>query len=386
MKTNLLKYWQVTYQKLATTWANRRNPLDSLPPISGGVRNLVIYCQSAFGVGHFVRISRIVNEIQESNPDLTITLIYGGPSIPWVSIHPSVRIINLEPIWFSDAMKYLISGSGEDPNLVLKSRKKIIIELLAAIKPQAIIFEHFPFGRWPFRKEILPMIEYCWRQRPRPVLISSVRDICYLKRNHASMVYDAVSKFDKVFVHSDPSVQPFVVGELDLNKFASKVEYTGYVTPAISRSQAKIRNQVLVHTGGGRDGKELWETLSELESTRRNVTFIKCGERWETQVQQNELLDMIASSSRCICMAGYNSVAEWLKLLTPTIFVPRTTDSEQLTRVENIQTRLGGPMQIARPSKESLIQALSALDEKAACRFEVMTNGQRVVAEYLALL
>jgi Predicted glycosyl transferase len=49
--------------------------------------------------------------------------------------------------------------------------------LLAAEAPQVLITEQFPFGRTQLRFELVPLIEAARAMRPRPLIVSSVRDV-----------------------------------------------------------------------------------------------------------------------------------------------------------------------------------------------------------------
>jgi predicted glycosyltransferase len=211
-----------------------------------------------------------------------------------------------------------------------------------------------------------------------------VRDIVLVGEKHSARARAALAEVDMVFVHSDPSVQPFLHGQLNLDGCAYSLEYTGYVTPRAEPSDGRRGELdcVVVHAGGGRDGAALWEALDVLEGEQRSVKFIRCGQAPGAQMKQTELLGLLRRARGCISMAGYNSVAEWLALRTPTVFVPRRSDSEQLTRLEGLQRTVGGPMCCAEANADGLRQALAALPRAGqTLSRQVWINGQEHFAK-----
>jgi len=343
------------------------------------VPSVLVYCQSGYGVGHLVRVSRLINAIRERNVGIEITVVYGGPPAPWIFVDPSIRLVQLEPLWFNDSMSRLVSSESE-PDAVLRRRRDVILKSLKSLQPALVILEHFPFGRWAHRTELLPLIDACKSQKPKPEIWVSVRDIVLISEKHATAVDQVLSQVDRVFVHSDPAIQPFVPGELRLNGFSEKLEYTGYVTPPVTRKSNR-QKYVVVHAGGGRDGAPLWLAVDELEKRNKSLTFVRCGQFPGQQKSQRELLNLIGDAGCCISMAGYNSVAEWLKLQTPTIFVPRTSDSEQPARLERLAARVGGPMCSAAATVDDLSNALRWLTQEAApLRQKPWIDGQNYFA------
>lgn len=323
---------------------------------------ILVYCQSGYGVGHLVRVSRLLNAICELNPKIEITLLSGGLPAPWIPVNPAVSVVQLEPLWFNESMTRLVSIE-DSVDAVLQRRRDVILELFKKLQPAMVILEHFPFGRWAHKSELLPLLDACVAQKPKPAIWVSVRDIVLIAEKHGPAVRDALSIVDAVFVHSDPDIQPFVAGRLQVDKTSTKFEYTGYVTPQVNRKKHP-RDYVVVHAGAGRDGAPLWAALDELEKRYRSLTFIRCGQFTARQRTQGELLNLIDDARCCISMAGYNSVAEWLKFQTPTVFVPRTSDSEQPTRIARLEARVGGPMRAVNATVAELSQALEFISNQ----------------------
>ena len=81
-----------------------------------------------------------------------------------------------------------------------------------ACAAQVLVLELFPFGRRQMRFELLPLLEAAVGQRPRPLIVCSVRDILGGQRGSQRQAEGlAVFEryFDRVMVHGDPEVVPF---------------------------------------------------------------------------------------------------------------------------------------------------------------------------------
>jgi predicted glycosyltransferase len=349
--------------------------------MEAGEGGLFIYCQSAFGVGHFVRMHRLIHALQRECPSLPITLCRGGRPSAFLSLPSGVRSVELEPLIYANVKGGLSAPDGSDPDPVLRRRAASLIEHLVRLRPRAVLLEHFPFGRWAFRDEIIPLLEACRLVTPRPLVWSSVREIPILSDGAYRRLSSVARRFDCIFVHSDPGVLP-----LDLNRptpieVASRVEYTGFVSPGDDEGSLRREGSVLVHAGGGQDGKAFWEAFHEFRLHMATVQFKSCGENPHEMVDHRSMSRLLRSAWRSISMAGYNTVAEWLAFRTPTIFVPRRSDAEQCTRVLRIQERVGGPMMISAATPAALRAAWDGLRDDQPYRTEVWIKGQEHFAK-----
>jgi predicted glycosyltransferase len=336
---------------------------------------LLIYCQSAFGVGHFVRTVRLIRALQGACPLLPIALFYGGRSAAFLNLQIRVKSVELEPLTFGSLSGSLSGPDGSPPGPILRRRRTCLVENLVQLRPRAVLFEHFPFGRWAFREEILPFMESCLSLRPRPLLWSSVREIPVVSEDAYYRMMEVVQCFDRIFVHSDPNVQALDLGLPMPGAVASRLEYTGYVTPN-DETQLPRGRHVVVHAGGGRDGQPFWKAVHSLRFSMEPTPFICCGVNPDDLTDYRSMAQQLRSAWRSISMAGYNTVAEWLAFCTPTIFVPRQSDSEQMTRVRTLQKRVGGPMMISDATATALRHAWDGLRDDEPFRAPVWTKGQ----------
>src|SRR5262249_34371506 len=161
------------------------------------------------------------------------------------------------------------------------NRRDLLLAAYDATKPAAIIFETFPFGRRSLRFELMPLLERIESDRPRPLVISSVRDILQVQQKRErdrDMAECATRWFDAILVHGDPHFAKFEETFPFLSDLEVPVHYTGFVlapgspklTLAASASadrssftstsddapEHSLRNEVVVSAGGGAVGIE----------------------------------------------------------------------------------------------------------------------------------
>jgi predicted glycosyltransferase len=237
------------------------------------------------------------------------------------------------------------------------------------------LFEHFPFGRWAFRDEILPLLEASLLLNPCPKLWCSVREIPNLSEYDYERMTGVVGCFDRIFVHSDPVILSLDLGRPTPASLEPLIEYTGYVTPNNTGNPGR-GTHVLLHAGGGYDGKPFWRAVHEFGLTMPSVQFVRCGENPDELASSQWTMQLLRSAQRSISMAGYNTVAEWLTFSIPTIFVPRQSDAEQVARLRKLQQHVGGPMAISNPTPEGLRSAWEELRDNEPLRAPVRTMGQ----------
>jgi predicted glycosyltransferase len=341
---------------------------------------LFVYCQSAYGVGHFVRTFRLIQALQEACPGAPVSLFHGGRSAGFLGLPASLEAVELEQLVFADFSSALSSPDGAQTSDVLVRRRRCLTENLARIRPQAVLLEHFPFGRWGFADEILPLIECCRSLKPRPLLWSSVRDIPVLSDGDYRRMLEVVPFFDRIFVHSDPFFFPLDLARPLPGTLAARIEYTGYVTPK-SGEVGPRGAYVLAHAGGGRDGAAFWSAVGVLRREMSHVEFRACGEDPGELAALATVERELRSAWRSVSMAGYNTVAEWLAFRTPTIFVPRHTEPEQLKRLLRLQECAGGPMAISDAEPEALLEAWYRLRDDEPFRTDVQMGGQEHFAQ-----
>jgi predicted glycosyltransferase len=210
-----------------------------------------------------------------------------------------------------------------------------------------------------------------------------VRDIPILSDYDYLRMTEIIEGFDRIFVHSDPKVLPLDLGRPIPEVLSSRIEYTGYVTPSLGGS-AQRSTYIHVHAGGGHDGQAFWAAVDSLRPAMSGTEFKLYGRNPAELNDLSSTMRWLGSARRSISMAGYNTVAEWLAFRTPTIFVPRRSESEQLKRLLRLQEFAGGPMAISDATSEGLRLAWDLLSENEPFRADVSIGGQDTFARSVA--
>lgn len=268
--------------------------------------SVLIYVQHLLGIGHLMRARAIAEAMAEAG--FAVRLVSGGMAIGG-RMPRGVETIQLPPIRVSDAsFTPLRDASGEPIDDAYRTRRRDL--LLAAydeFAPSAVLFETFPFGRRGLRFELVPLLERIDATRPRPLVISSIREILQLQpkpERDREMVEWARRWFDAVFVHGDPRFArleetfPLATG------LGVPLHYTGFVLSpdAVVAGDAGERNEVVVSAGGGAVGIEHLAKALAAQQLSRYAHL-----RWRVLAGPN-IPD--AGLARLYAAAGPNAVVE----------------------------------------------------------------------------
>ena len=226
---------------------------------------VMIYVQHLLGIGHLMRARLIAEALVDIGFD--VTLVSGGMAIGG-RMPRGVRVVQLPSIRVSDASFMPLRDANFVPidDAYRDSRRDLLLATFDAVKPEAVIFETFPFGRRSLRFELMPLLERIEASKPRPLVIGSVRDILQVApkvEREREMLAWAKTWFDSILVHADPRFVRFEETFPLLPELGPPVHYTGFVlTPGdrlpIGNSVAGTeRTEVVVSAGGGGVGIDL---------------------------------------------------------------------------------------------------------------------------------
>ncbi len=224
---------------------------------SAGPR-VLFYVQHLLGIGHLVRASRIADALIHDGFDVVV--VQGGMPVAGFP-GPHVKTV-CPPALRTGGMDFssLLDDRGEAvTQKYLDARRDRLLALVRDWRPAILMLEAFPFGRRQMRFELVPLLEMAAGMRPRPRIVSSIRDILQQSRKasrDAEIVQLVNEFFDCVLVHGDPGFARLEETFAAAAAIAGRVRYTGLVagpTPAPSRE----RYDVLVSAGGGAAGANL---------------------------------------------------------------------------------------------------------------------------------
>ncbi|MCB1546240.1 MAG: glycosyl transferase [Hyphomicrobiaceae bacterium] len=324
--------------------------------------DVVFYVQHLLGIGHFMRSFRVA--AATARVGLDVALVSGGPEVPDPEPARITRYqlpsLRAGPGGFRDLRR----GDGAAATTAdLVERRRRLCALLAELKPRLLVVEAFPFGRWQLRDEIVAMLEAAHALEPRPLVVSSIRDILQESRKpgRTERTLTAFDRyFDAVLVHGDPHLVRLDESFPAAAHLAARLHYTGIVAPPRSPPPATgtpRSREIVVSAGGGAVGEKLlaaacaahdrlaakgyaWRLIGGLHPspTVRGLLAAHSGDTLAIEDFRRDLAGLLACSALSISQAGYNTVADILVADVPAVLVPYATggETEQSMRAERL--------------------------------------------------
>lgn len=312
------------------------------------------YVQHLLGIGHTVRAALLADEMAKSG--LAVTLVNGGAQNGLIKRGPQ-NIVQLPVASAKDAsFSSIVDENGLPINKAWRDNRRD--ELLAAynrIKPDLLLVESFPFGRWSFRSEILPLLECA---KPLGPVLCSIRDILVPKigSNRNREVVKIINNFfSGVLIHGDAAFIKIDETFTYASHIRGKIHYTGYVAPTARKARNISKEEIIVSVGGGATGLLLISTAIALANS-------SAGKNWRWRIimgpnfpKKNELSfkrasnmvferfrpdfrTLLSEAVLSISQAGYNTIMDILVSRIRNILVPfgRNGQTEQPLRAKKL--------------------------------------------------
>jgi predicted glycosyltransferase len=310
------------------------------------------YVQHLLGIGHLRRAATLARALGAGGFD--VLLVSGGAPAAGLALG-AARLHQLPPLRAADArLKDLVRLDGTPiDEAFCAARVAALLGLLRAEAPDVLITEQFPFGRTRLRFELLPLLEAATASRPRPLIVSSVRDVV---RRTASPQRTAETleiferSFDALLIHADPRLVGFGKSFAGWDRIKARALYTGYVTERdlAHRSQARQGSgEVVVSAGGGAVGAPLlqaavaarpktpladrtWRLLvgANMAEAERAVLEQAGGKGVVIEPARADFTTLLGNAALSISQAGYNTVIETLCCADRAVLVPFGTERE----------------------------------------------------------
>ena len=373
-------------------------------------RTVLMHVQHLLGIGHQRRAAAIARELCRQG--LEVCYVSGGFPVPGLDTGDA-EFVQLPPARAPDALyRRLMDANGDEiDDKWREQRKGRLLETLERVHPGALLIESFPFGRKMFSFELLPLLDAAQKMNPRPLIVSSVRDILEPKRKPgrneqiAALIRDC---FNLVLVHGDPRFVELsdsfaLAGQID-----DLVEYTGYVVERPTRATSgQTRGQeVLVSTGGGIGGEHLlrvaiqarglipreepaWRCL--VGHSLPDSLFEELGDLappgLSLERNRPDFYHLLAGAAVSVSQAGYNTVIEILDTRVPAVLVPFSEENEieQSIRARLLEER--GRVRVLDPhdlNPSSLIEAIESARDLTSAELNMPdTSGAATTARII---
>ncbi|WP_206454730.1 glycosyltransferase family protein [Aurantimonas marina] len=372
---------------------------------------VLFHVQHLLGVGHLRRGELLANAM--AGRGMAVTIALGGMPVPEMPF-AGADVVQLPATKLKGAdFKVLYDADGKPVTDAWRvARRDALLHLYEEIRPDIVLLEMYPFGRWRFGFELLPLLERAARDKPRVKCVTSVRDILVATKHPERAEKGAAiarAHLDAVLVHSDPTLFAFEETYPHAEELADLIGYTGYVTEPAERVPGASNGEVIVSAGGGaaagglmraamaarpltpladrvwrfftgpRFPAEAFEELSAMADERTVVA------RFAPNFQ--ELLDGCALS---ISQAGYNTVMNLLRAEAPAVVVPydEGEETEQWHRSQRMRDM--GFLSVVKASELSpptMAAAIAeALERPAAKRPSIDLDGAEHAARMIEAL
>lgn len=305
------------------------------------MRRIFFHVQHLLGIGHVRRAAILARTLAASGFD--VLLVSGGAPIGLDL--GGARLHQLPPVRARDeGLRELsrIDGSPLDDTFRLE-RTRQLLELFAVEAPDVLITEQFPFGRTQLRFELLPLLAMAEARRPRPLIVSSVRDIVRrsMSPQRVQEAVDLGRRFDLVLIHGDPALIGFERSFAGWDAIGARATYTGYIADDDDGVGKEGMNEVVVSVGGGAVGAPLFRAAV---GARAQGTL--ADRRWRLLVGANlghavepaegmiveparaDFRALLRNAALSISQAGYNTVVDTLSCADRAVLVPFGSERE----------------------------------------------------------
>jgi predicted glycosyltransferase len=322
---------------------------------------LLIHCQHSLGMGHLVRSLALAGGLAER---FDVTLLNGGRLPAGTDVPRGVALVDL-PSLGHDAEHRLVSHSpGCAVEDAQRSRVGLVLDTFHHVRPAVLVVELYPFGRRKFEFELRPLFDAVAHARPRPLVVSSVRDILVRRddggRHDEWAVERANEHLDAVLVHSDPAFARFDESFRPATPLDVPLHHTGFVVPPRppERPQRAVRPRLLVSAGGGMVGEGLLaiaaEAAPDLQARTGLSTTLLAGPFLPDEARRHlrtrtgaaltvrdhvaDLCGEIAASTVSLSQGGYNTTLDVVRAGRPAVVVPFAApgEDEQTRRAERM--------------------------------------------------
>jgi predicted glycosyltransferase len=352
-------------------------------------RRVFFYVQHLLGIGHLRRAAAVARALVAAGAE--VTFVSGGEPVPGIDLG-GASLVQLPPASAADSgFSAIIDAAGRPIDAAWQAtRCAQLLACFAAVRPDILLLEMYPFGRRQFRFELLPLLDAAVQtagQGKRPLIACSLRDILVDKGRadrRAETLALVERYFDLVLVHGDPHLITLDRTFPEADRLGDKLRYTGYVVeqPVMTDGGDRQHGEVLISAGGGAVGAPLFAAaiaarpLSRYRDrnwhliTGRNLppdvsAGIAAQARAAGIAVDSFLADfprLLQSCLLSVSQGGYNTVMELIAARCPAVIVPFADggESEQNLRGRLLAER--GILQLVDPADLSPATLAAAID------------------------
>jgi predicted glycosyltransferase len=325
-------------------------------------RAALIVVTHLLGVGHLTRAAALGRGLVAAG--WRVTLASGGREAPTIDAR-GLDLVQLPPVHAVGAdFRTLYAAPGRVADAAyLAERERALLAAFDDARPDVVVTELFPFGRRQLRGEFLALLARAQARRPRPAILSSIRDVLNppSRPDKADEALTILGRsYDGVLVHGDPSWIELGASWPVTPPLARRLRYTGYVrdqeeAPATSRTSG---DDVLVSSGGSAAGLPLARAAlaaaAALPGRRVRVLVghgvpetefaaLRAAAPADALVERarRDFPALLAAAKVSVSQAGYNTVLDLAAASARAVLAPfaQGAEREQTIRAEALAAK-----------------------------------------------
>jgi predicted glycosyltransferase len=307
----------------------------------------LFYTNELVGFGHLRRQLALATEL--STQGTTSLIVTGSPVEPYFSLPPGVDAVKL-PTRTRDETGRHLGLLRIDIEALQELRSSVALSAAMAFRPSVVVVEKLPLG---IGGELIPTLE-ALRASDTCSIVLGLRDIDdspeRVQKNWGVDMREAVERYyDAILVYGPPTT-PDAIDCMGWEDLRVPLFHVGYVSASMPRSAVAdpAGGYVLATTGSGRSGFSLLSTFLEAlrlaplpcraivvtgplmaQAEKDRLRTLAAGLDVEIWEFRTDMGDLIAGALAIVGMAGYNTVAEFIRANKPALLVPRVRPSEE---------------------------------------------------------
>jgi predicted glycosyltransferase len=359
------------------------------------------------GIGHLQRAAAIARGLAAGG--IKVDLVSGGRPVAEIDT-AGISLHQLPPVTSpDDSYTRLVDEAGREVGPAYHARRiGALLRILETARPDALLIEMFPFGRSQIAEEMTALIEAARARTPKPLILSSVRDIVAAKRSlerYEEMADQVVAWFDAVLVHGDDGLIAFGDSFPPAARIRKYLHYTGYVLPPAPRVPARASDgadgEVLVSAGGGAYGAALmraaldarghgaldrslrdapWHLLTgpNLPAAEAEALAARAGPGVAIERMRPDFRALLARARVSVSLCGYNTALEVIEAGVPAVMMPAGTgrQNEQRRRADALGRR--GLVEVVAEADLSAASLAGTINRAAAKRRAQVTRARPI--------
>jgi predicted glycosyltransferase len=336
------------------------------------MKKILFYCQYHLGMGHLVRSTEILRSLAQ---EFKVCFVKAGSDIQGFEFPAGIEIVTL-PLLLSENKQVKVADSSQNLEEVKESRKNLLLKVFDEFKPDALMIEGYPFKKYQFEFESIPLLERIQALGRSTKVVCSLRDVVmaqfYQDREAVlEKTCQLLNKyFDLLLVHSDPIFHSLEESFPRIQDIHCDIQYTGFVAQSSSKTPAKndedladlnrSKKMILVSVGGGQLGQDLLESMIETSPIFEKLLpdrhlqvftgpwipsekFFQLQKAAENKANltlrkyTSQLLAYMEKAELSISLCGYNTAMNIIRTGVKSMMLPSNKDWEQKIRAEKLE-------------------------------------------------